>query len=132
MKKFIFILLGMVCIFAIVILIISDQEENYYQRVTTSEAKEILNKSSSKELIYFYKKGCAACNSFKPILNAKIKEDNINVYAIDVEAKENEGVFFEEYNINSTPTLIKFINGKAVSRHEGAMTKKELETFISK
>ncbi|EHT7835863.1 thioredoxin family protein [Listeria monocytogenes] len=131
MKKIILIILGGICIFAIVTLAMSDQKENYYQKVSTNEAKDIISSSSGDELIYFYKKGCAACNSFKPILNAKIKEDNVKVYAIDVEAKENEGEFFEQYNINSTPTLIKFVNGKSVNRHEGAMTKKELDVFIN-
>ncbi|MBC1548263.1 thioredoxin family protein [Listeria sp. FSL L7-1435] len=92
MKKLILIILGGICIFAIVTLVMSDQKENYYQKISTKEAKDIIS-SSGDELIYFYKKGCAACNSFKPILNAKIKEDNVKVYAIDVEAKENEGEF---------------------------------------
>ncbi|MBC2007344.1 thioredoxin family protein [Listeria welshimeri] len=132
MKKIIIILLAVFCIFVIVSLVKSEQNENYYQKVSTMKAEEIVNNGSGIELMYFYKKGCAACNSFKPILNSKIKEDNIKVYAIDVEAKGNESKFFEKYNINSTPTLIKLAKGKSVNRHEGSMSKKELDTFINK
>ncbi|MBC1885313.1 thioredoxin family protein [Listeria seeligeri] len=131
MKNFILVIVGIICTIAIVVLVISDQKENYYSKVSTSEAEDIIKNSDGNELIYFYKKGCAACNSFKPILNAKIKEDNIQVYAIDVEAKDSEGRFLDENNINSTPTIIKFTNGKAVGRHEGSMTKNELEEFIN-
>ena len=77
--------------------------------------------------IYFFKKGCPACNASKKILNDYIKTDKVEIYAIDVEDDNfNYYDLLENYNLSKTPTLIIYKNSKEIARFEGAITKERI------
>lgn len=102
---------------------------------TSLTMKEFQKKINSKEdfKIYLYKTSCPACQSFKPILDETLKEEKTQVFAINMEIKENmDTSFLKNQNIKQIPILIEYKNGKEIERLEGIQSKKYLKDFINK
>ncbi|WP_255289290.1 MULTISPECIES: thioredoxin family protein [Bacillus cereus group] len=61
--------------------------------------------------------GCPACEELEPTLNKVIKEINITIDSIEMSKNRNSHKdYFVENNIDSTPMLIHYKNGKENAR----------------
>lgn len=75
------------------------------------------------KLIKFEKDGCMLCKRLDSIL----KDMGVLYESINLSEDKNLE-YIDKYGITSTPTLIK-IEGKGISKLEGAMTAKGIESF---
>jgi thioredoxin 1 len=77
--------------------------------------------SQVKSLVLFYADWCPYCSSFKPIFESKEDPDNQNYRLYSVKLNEEENPLWDEFNIDSVPTIIAFENDKMVSRRNAKM-----------
>jgi len=100
---------------------------------TNINMKEYKNKLNAKDnfYIYVYKTSCTACQTTKPFLNEVIKEEEIKVFAINMESDENMDIdFLKNENIQKTPTLLHYKKGEEINRVEGLQSKAGLKKFL--
>ncbi len=91
--------------------------EDYWKTVSREE----------KVLMYFAQANCIGCKKIQPSIERLAKErgDEIAVYEVDLDAiAENAGIdgllsFVSSLGVRGTPTLIVYVNGREVARHEG-------------
>ncbi|MBS4198486.1 thioredoxin family protein [Bacillus sp. FJAT-49732] len=110
-------------------LTIEQLEDPLYQNIILPA--DLNNKLEKGEdvVIYFYSPECSFCMQTTPILNHVVEEMNISVMQYNLlEFKEG----YKQYNIEYTPTLIYFKDGKEEARIVGLHTKEEFEVFFKK
>ena len=86
-------------------------------------------KGLKSSIVMFSAQWCSPCRTVTPVLEELEKENNFNLYKVDVDEEYELSKFF---NIRSIPTILFVpVNGKPVA-HTGAFPKGELKKFISK
>lgn len=80
-------------------------------------------------LVDFYSDSCVACKKLAPVLgNAEDEyEDKIKVYKVNTNFDTE---LAEQYEVMANPTLIFFKSGEAKDRKTGAMSQKDLNSWI--
>lgn len=105
-----------------------DQLDNpLYQNQITS--KNLDEKLASQEdvVVYFYSPVCIYCVETTPILVPLAEELGIDVKMLNLYEFQDQQ---KKYNIQGTPTLIYFANGKEVDRVYGKQTKEIFSAFF--
>jgi len=97
-------------------------DPNYQNQILPEELK---NKLEDGETItvYFYSPLCEYCNLTTPIVSPLAEELSIDVKRFNLLEFEDG---YQDFGIQSTPTLIHYVNGKEVNRVVGLQ---EEETF---
>ncbi len=69
-------------------------------------------------MVEFMSYGCAHCRAIEPVLQqvAELVKSKEKIFRVNI-AVEHE--LAESYEIQGTPTLIMFLNGREVGRNEG-------------
>jgi len=94
--------------------------------INPTELKSLI-KSKNNIIVYFYSPECEHCEKVTPVLMNVSKELGIDFKAYNV-LKYQEG--WDEYNIQGTPTIIKFNKGVEKERLIGEKGEKELKQWI--
>ncbi|ANE48278.1 thioredoxin [Paenibacillus swuensis] len=103
-----------------------------YQNIIKPEDLDSKIKSGEGVYVYFFSSTCPHCKRTTPVLNPIIKEVGVDVEQFNLLEFE-EG--WLKYNIEGTPTLIYFKDGKEVDRladgirEQGATTGNTVEDF---
>ena len=91
--------------------------------------------SDKPTLVDFFATWCQPCKMMHPILE-QVKAtlgDRIRIIKVDVDTHQQ---IAEEYQIQSVPTLMLFLNGEMLYRQSGAMSRNEvlalLDPFMNK
>lgn len=87
----------------------------YQNQITPNTLNQVLDKKESMT-VYFYKPDCSYCLETTPILVPLAEELNIDLKKINL-SEFKKG--WDSYQIEGTPTLIHYENGKEVARIEG-------------
>lgn len=150
MKKIIIFLAAVVSIFIVIVLVTNMQknqklENNPYQ---TKDLKpetidqlddplyqniilpDTLNaKIDNKEdvTVYFFSPVCSYCNKTTPIVSPLAEEMDIDLVQFNVWEFEEA---WDEYNLEATPVIIHYENGKEKDRITGYWEKEEFESFF--
>ncbi len=83
--------------------------------------------AEGKVLVEFYSDSCVPCKRMSPLL-AQLDEDGIiPVYKVNIVHSRELAV---QYEVQSTPTLIVFENGREVARNHGYLNKAKLHAFL--
>ena len=83
--------------------------------------------AEGKTLVEFYSDRCVPCKRMSPLL-AQLDEDGvIPVYKVNIVHSRSLAV---EHEVQSTPTLIVFENGREVARNHGYLNKAKLYAFL--
>ncbi|MGE6755091.1 thioredoxin family protein [Rossellomorea sp. NPDC071047] len=150
MKKIIIFLVAIVALFAAIALITSMQnnqkaegnkfkkanlepatvellDDPNYQNVILPEELEEKLKNNEDVTVYFYSSSCIHCKRTTPVL-APLAED-MGVDMVQYNLLEFEQGW-DQYRIESTPTLVHFEDGKEVARIVGEQPKEEFKTFF--
>jgi thioredoxin 1 len=85
--------------------------------------------SNAKVLVDFYADWCGPCKMVGPLVAQIADEhDDVAVVKVNVDA---EMELAEKFGVASIPTIILFKDGKEAKKNIGAMSKAQLEEFIS-
>ncbi|BCB35810.1 thioredoxin [Bacillus cereus] len=105
----------------------STDEKGYYSNKISLEDlnKNIENKK--EQTIYFYQTSCVHCQKVSPIVVPLAKDLNVDMKVIDI---ENLNEPWDKYNIQGTPTIIHFKDGKEVSRISGEQSKDKFKEWF--
>ncbi|KIQ94592.1 thioredoxin 2 [Anoxybacillus thermarum] len=90
-------------------------DPNYQNIILPDELREALNNKETMT-VYFYSSTCEFCKKTTPIVVPLTKEMGIDLKQFNLLEFE-EG--WDEYDIEATPTIVRFKNGKEVARIEG-------------
>jgi len=150
LKKIIIFLVAIVALFAAIALITSMQnnqkaegnkfkkanlepatvellDDPNYQNVILPEELEEKLKNNEDVTVYFYSSSCIHCKRTTPIL-APLAED-MGVDMVQYNLLEFEQGW-DQYRIESTPTLVHFESGKEVARIVGEQPEEEFKKFF--
>ena len=93
-----------------------------------SNFDEIIS-SNAKVLVDFYADWCGPCKMVGPLV-AQIADEHDDVAVVKVNV-DDEMELAEKFGVASIPTIILFKDGKETKKNIGAMSKAQLEEFIS-
>ena len=85
--------------------------------------------SNAKVLVDFYADWCGPCKMVGPLV-AQIADEHDDVAVVKVNV-DDEMDLAEKFGVASIPTIILFKDGKEAKKNIGAMSKAQLEEFIS-
>ena len=80
-------------------------------------------------IVDFHALWCGPCKVQSPILKELAAELGEKVRVIKIDVDQNNALA-SQYQIQSVPTLIIFINSKPVWRHSGVVSKNELNRIV--
>ena len=89
---------------------------------------EIIN-SNAKVLVDFYADWCGPCKMVGPLIS-QIADEHEDIAVVKVNV-DDEMDLAERFGVASIPTIILFKDGKEAKKNIGAMSKAQLEEFIS-
>lgn len=102
-------------------------DENYQNIVLPADLeKEIA--SGEPTTVYFYSPLCSYCQQTTPILMPVAQDMDVDVLQYNLLEYEEEAA---PYQIEATPTLVHYEDGKEVSRWVGAQPKENIELFFN-
>ena len=86
-------------------------------------------KSSGTVLVDFWAAWCGPCRLIAPLMDwaAETYADRLSVGKLEVDGNPK---IRDAYQVQGIPTLILFRNGEVVARHEGAIAKPQLQSFL--
>ncbi len=85
--------------------------------------------SNAKVLVDFYADWCGPCKMVGPLV-AQIADEHDDVAVVKINV-DDEMELAEKFGVASIPTIILFKDGKEAKKNIGAMSKAQLEEFIS-
>lgn len=85
--------------------------------------------NNAKVLVDFYADWCGPCKMVGPLV-AQIADEHDDVAVVKVNV-DDEMDLAEKFGVASIPTIILFKDGKEAKKNIGAMSKAQLEEFIS-
>ena len=85
--------------------------------------------SNAKVLVDFYADWCGPCKMVGPLV-AQIADEHDDVAVVKVNV-DDEMELAEKFGVASIPTIILFKDGKETKKNIDAMSKAQLEEFIS-
>lgn len=101
----------------------STNEETGVNAVSADELQQKLDEDQ-EVVVYFWQTGCEYCEQVKPYVEPFIEDYD----AVSINLAEHD--VWGTYDINGTPTVIRFEDGKEVGRIEGAVSEQQYETFF--
>lgn len=80
--------------------------------VTVGKVSEMVN-NGDKFILEITSSSCEACTEFKPTLEKVVNDNELTIYAVDIDklSESDKEQLFEIVNFNSTPTLAFFDDG---------------------
>jgi thioredoxin-like negative regulator of GroEL len=103
-------------------------DPNYRNQIMPYQLKQALQ-NKEDATIYFYSPTCGPCQQTSPIVVPLTKEMGIDLKLFNLlEFKDGWGTF----NIDKTPTIVKYKNGKEVDRIVGLHSEAEFKAWFEK
>lgn len=100
-------------------------DENYQNIILPDQLEEKIN-SGEGTFAYFFSPTCVHCQAFTPVLMPLAEEAGVEIHQLNL----LEFDLWSQYDVNSTPTLIYFKDGKEVNRLIGNAPEASAREFI--
>ncbi|WP_181294294.1 thioredoxin family protein [Heyndrickxia sporothermodurans] len=85
-------------------------------------------KNQEELTVYFYQTSCSHCKKVTPIVIPMAQKLKIDLKLINLENYSETG--WDEFNIDATPTIVHFKNGREDKRIVGELTEKAYELWF--
>ena len=95
--------------------------------VTNANFKEFISKG--KVVIDFWAPWCGPCRALGPIIEEVCKNNNVKLGKVNV---DEEMELAMQFNVQSIPYVVKFIDGEVVDYFIGLKNKAAVEEFVNK
>jgi putative thioredoxin len=90
--------------------------------------QEVIRRSDEQPVIVdFWADWCQPCKVLTPVLEEAVKERNVALAKVDVEANK---ALADEYAISGIPAVKAFKNGRVVSEFVGAKSRTSVDAFL--
>ncbi|MFD2637995.1 thioredoxin family protein [Piscibacillus salipiscarius] len=103
-------------------------DDPHYQNIITPNQLQEKLDAGEDVTVYFFSPTCKYCREATPRLMPLAEDMGVEVQQYNVLEFE-EG--WNEYNIEATPTLVRFENGEEVARVKGAVPTEQFEAFFN-
>jgi thiol-disulfide isomerase/thioredoxin len=103
-------------------------EDPNYQNIITPDELEKVIKNGEDATVYFYSPTCPHCVRTTPIVSPLAKELDVNLVQFNLLEFE-EG--WNNYGIESTPTIVQYKDGKEVNRIVGYQDEPVFEQWFN-
>lgn len=132
MKKIVITSLSCIIVLIIVIVVyknIVGMTKNSYVQINTGD---MLTKIENHQTftVYFYQDNCSACMDVNSVLEEYIQTTNDVIYSVNLNTTDYKNYLADALNIQSSPTVIRFVNGEEVNRLTSVFTYDELINCI--
>lgn len=107
---------------------IDQVDDKNYQNIMLPDKLEEKIKAGEPVNAYFFSPICIHCQAFTPVLMPIAEELGVDIAQLNVYEYDD---LWEKYNIEATPTFIRFEDGKEVNRFVGALKEEDLRTFLN-
>ena len=108
---------------------IDQLDDENYQNIMLPEELEKKIAAGEEVNAYFFSPTCIHCQAFTPVLMPIADELGIDIAQLNVYEYPE---LWDEYNLEATPTFIRFEDGKEVNRFLGALEEADLRAFFDK
>jgi len=102
-------------------------DDKNYQNIILPEELEKKIASGKREMVYFFKSDCVHCKKVSPILMPLAKDMGVHVDQYNLLEFEQG---WDQYQIEGTPTLVYYKDGKEQLRVVGEQTKETFKQFF--
>lgn len=102
-------------------------DENYQNIVLPDELEDQIA-SGEATTVYFFSPTCQYCQQTTPVLMPVADDMDVDVLQYNL-LEYDQGR--QQYNVQSTPTLVHYENGEEVARWVGAQPKENIERFFT-
>jgi putative thioredoxin len=90
--------------------------------------QEVIRRSDEQPVVVdFWAEWCQPCKVLTPVLEEAVKERDVALAKVDVEANK---ALADEYAISGIPAVKAFKNGRVVSEFVGAKSRTSVEDFL--
>lgn len=95
--------------------------------VTNANFKEFI--SNGKVIIDFWAPWCGPCRALGPIIEEVCKNNNVKLGKVNVDEEMDLAM---QFNVQSIPYVVKFIDGEVVDYFIGLKNEAAIEEFVNK
>ena len=106
---------------------IDQLDDENYQNIMLPDELEKKIKAGEDVNAYFFSPICVHCQAFTPKLMPIADELGIDIAQLNVYEYDE---LWDKYNVEQTPTFIRFEDGKEVTRFVGALEEADLRAFF--
>lgn len=107
---------------------IDQLDDPNYQNIILPDELEEKIASGEPVTAYFFSPTCQYCQQMTPVLMPVADEMGVDIVQYNL-LEFDQG--WQQYGIESTPTMIHFEDGKEVNRTVGALPKENIELFFN-
>ena len=101
-------------------------DPNYQNIILPKELDEKMKKGETFT-VYFFSPECSHCKEMTPRLTPLAEKNNVEIFKYNVLEYEQG---WDDFQIEGTPTLIHFENGKEVARMPNAQPNENIQAFF--
>ena len=99
------------------------------RNVTDGEFAAAVLGADLSVLVDFWAPWCGPCRLMAPLMDWAAKTYDSRLLVVKMEVDDNP-VTRDRYKVQGIPSLLVFRGGEVVARHEGALSQKQLQTFL--
>ncbi|PGX80009.1 thiol reductase thioredoxin [Bacillus thuringiensis] len=104
------------------------EKDPFYQNIILPAQLKENKKNGQNEVVYFFSPVCSYCEALEPNLKDAVKKYANTKFGLYNAYEFKEG--WRDYNLQGTPTLIHFKDGKEVNRLVGYQSKEAVNQFF--
>lgn len=108
---------------------IDQLDDKNYQNIMLPNELDKKIKAGEDVNAYFFSPVCVHCQAFTPVLMPIADDLGVNIAQLNVYEYED---LWKKYNLEATPTFIRFEDGKETARFVGALAEEDLRAFLDK
>ncbi|MBJ7937422.1 thioredoxin family protein [Bacillus cereus] len=104
------------------------EKDPFYQNIILPEQLKKNKKFGQNEVVYFFSPVCSYCEALEPNLKDAVKKHANTEFILYNAYEFQEG--WHDYDLQGTPTLIHFKDGREVNRLVGYQSKEAVNQFF--